>query len=370
APLSFLRYYIGLSRDYKFEEIRTAGGTSIVSNEPVGVVGAIVPWNTPLLTTMAKVAPALATGCSVVLKPAPASPLNAYILAEALDEAGLPAGTFNMVPAGREAGEALVRHPDVDKIAFTGSTAAGKRIASLCSHDVKRVSLELGGKSAAIILEDANLEEVLPSLLSMSFANSGQMCVSKSRVLVPRSRSSEISDAFIEAAAAMKIGDPSDPDIRIGPLVTASQRSRVESYIAIGREEGAKTLLGGGRPPGLDRGWYVEPTVFVGVQNQMRIAREEIFGPVVSIIEYDTAEDAIGIANDSDFGLSGAVFTADAEKGIEVARKVRAGMYSVNGANQAANTPVGGFKQSGIGREVGPEAFQMYLETKSIAIPS
>jgi acyl-CoA reductase-like NAD-dependent aldehyde dehydrogenase len=177
-----------------------------------------------------------------------------------------------MVPAGREAGEALVRHPDVDKIAFTGSTAAGKRIASLCSHDVKRVSLELGGKSAAIILEDANLEEVLPSLLSMSFANSGQMCVSKSRVLVPRSRSSEISDAFIEAAAAMKIGDPSDPDTRIGPLVTASQRSRVESYIAIGREEGAKTLLGGDRPPGLDRGWYVEPTVFVGVQNQMRIA--------------------------------------------------------------------------------------------------
>ncbi len=369
APLAFLRYYSDLARDFQFDEIRTAGGTSIVTHEPVGVVGAIVPWNTPLLTTMLKVAPALAAGCSVVLKPAPASPLDAFVLAEALHEAGLPAGVFNVVPADGAGGEALVRHPGVDKIAFTGSTAAGKHIASLCGESVKRISLELGGKSAAIVLEDAPLEQVVAGLLSMSFTNSGQMCVAKSRILVPRSRSAEISTALADAVGSMPIGDPADPSVRIGPLVSEAQRARVEGYIDVGQKEGAKVLLGGGRPQGIQRGWYVEPTIFIGVHNQMRIAREEIFGPVVSILDYDTPEDAIAIANDSNFGLSGAVFTADVEKGIDVARQVRVGMYSVNGANQAAHTPVGGFKESGIGREVGPEAFQMYLEIKSIAIP-
>ena len=370
VPIRQLRWYAELIRGYPFEEDRGRGrARSLVVHEPVGVVAAIVPWNTPLLVTMSKVAPALAAGCTVVLKPAPETPLDARVLAEAFHEAGLPPGVLNVVPAGREVGEHLVRHPGVDKVAFTGSTAAGRRIAGLCAERLARVSLELGGKSAAIVLDDASIEATVRGLSTLSFVNSGQACVAQTRVLVSRERHDELVDAFAESAAAMAVGDPSDPATIIGPLAAERQRERVESYVALGRQEGATVVVGGGRPASQPTGWFVEPTVFTGVRNDMRIAREEIFGPVVSVIAYDDPDDAVAIANDSDYGLAGSVWTADVDAGVEIARRVRTGTYSVNGAQQASSAPFGGFKQSGIGREFGPEGLRLYLETKSIAVP-
>ena len=369
APIGTLRNYARMIRDLPFEEERGGRATSLVVQEPVGVVAAVVPWNTPLLVTMSKVAPALAAGCSVVLKPAPETPLDAYVLAEAFHEAGLPAGVLNIVAAGREAGEHLVTHPDVDKVAFTGSTAAGRRIAALCGERLTRVSLELGGKSAAIVLDDASIEAAVQGLDTLSFLNTGQACVAQTRVLVSRRRHDEFVDAFVETTRANVLGDPADPATTMGPLAAERQRERVEGYVAIGLDEGAKAVTGGGRPPGLDRGWFVEPTVFTGVTNDMRIAREEIFGPVVSIIPYDDPDEAVAIANDSDYGLAGSVWTTDVDAGIDIARRVRTGTYSVNGAAQAASAPFGGFKASGIGREFGPEGLRLYLETKSIAVP-
>ena len=345
-------------------------GTTLVRREPVGVVGAIVPWNVPLYVTMSKLAPALVAGCTIVLKPAPETPLDAYILAEAFAEAGLPKGVLNIVSAGREVGEHLVKHPDVDKISFTGSTAAGKRIMSLCGEQLKRVSLELGGKSAAVILDDADLDTTIPGLLPNSLMNNGEACVAQTRILAPRDRYQEVVDRLVEAVRAMPVGDPMDPATQIGPLVASRQRDRVEGYIAIGQEEGAKVAIGGGRPAGADKGWYVEPTVFVGVDNKMRIAQEEIFGPVVAVIPYDGEADAVRIANDSSYGLSGTVWTADPARGVDVARKVRTGTYTVNGFVLDFATPFGGFKQSGIGRELGPEGLEEYLELKSVNLPA
>ncbi len=369
APISTLRSYARLARTFAFEEERGARARSLVVQEPVGVVAAIVPWNTPLLVMMSKVAPALAAGCTVVLKPSPEAPLDAFVLAEACREAGLPPGVLNVVPGGRSAGEHLVTHRDVDKVAFTGSTAVGRRIAALCADRLARVSLELGGKSAAIVLDDAPLDRTVRGLLGLSYVNSGQACVAQTRVLVSRNRHDEFVDAFVEGTRGLQVGDPADTATAVGPLVSARQRERVEGYLALGQDEGAKAVVGGGRPDDLPTGWYVEPTVFTGVDNGMRIAREEIFGPVVAVIAYDDPDDAVAIANDSDYGLAGSVWTSDVEAGIDVARRVRTGTYSVNGAPQASSAPFGGFKQSGIGREFGPEGLRSYLEIKSIAVP-
>ena len=369
APTMILDYYAGLARTFAFEEVRQGVmGQALVRREPVGVVGAIVPWNVPLFTTIAKLAPSLAAGCTVVLKPSPETPLDAIILAEALVEIGLPAGVVNILPAGRETGEYLVTHPGVDKISFTGSTAAGKRIASLCGERLRRYSLELGGKSAAIILEDADLESTMAGLLPAAMMNNGEACVAQTRILAPRDRYREIVDALSERIGAQKVGDPLDPATEVGPLVAGRQRDRVEKYIALGQEEGAKISVGGGRPAGLDKGWYVEPTVFFDVDNKMRIAQEEIFGPVVCVIPYGDAGEAVAIANDSEFGLAGSVWTADTDQGMDIARRVRTGTYGVNQYTMDFVAPFGGFKASGIGREFGREGLEHYLELKSVGV--
>jgi len=365
-----LDYYTRLAREYRFEDLRPGMlGPALVRREPVGVVAGIVPWNVPLFVTMLKLGPAMAAGATMVLKPAPETPLDALVLAQCAAEAGVPPGVLNVVPTGREVGEHLVRHPGVDKVAFTGSTAAGRRIAAICGEQLKRVTLELGGKSAAIVLDDADLPSTIAGLLPGAIMNNGQACVAQTRILVSRRRHDDVAAALVEAVRALPVGDPMDPATQVGPLVAARQRERVEGYIKIGRDEGARVACGGGRPKGLARGWYVEPTVFVGANNGMRIAQEEIFGPVLTVIPYDDEADALRIANDSEYGLSGSVWTADVEHGIEVARRVRTGTYTVNGFAMEFGAPFGGFKASGIGRELGPEGLEAYLEAKTINLP-
>src|SRR5215470_5001368 len=365
-----LDYYVNLARSYAFEEVRPGMlGSCLVRREPVGVAGCIVPWNVPFFVSMLKLGPALAAGATVVLKPAPETPLDAIILAEAILAAELPPGVVNIVPAGREVGEHLVRHAGVDKIAFTGSTAAGRRIASICGEQLKRVTLELGGKSAAIVLDDADLASTIAGLMPGALMNNGQACVAQTRILASRARYREVCDAVVEAVRAWSVGDPMDPTTMCGPLVAARQRDRVEGYLAIGRTEGAKVACGGGRPKGLPKGWYVEPTVFVDVDNRMRIAQEEIFGPVLAVIPFEDEADALRIANDSEYGLSGSVWTADVDHGLEIARRVRTGTYTVNGFAMEFGAPFGGFMCSGIGREPGPEGLEAYLEPKQINLP-
>ncbi len=368
ATLMVLDYFTNLAREFPFEEERQGMMAKvIVRREPVGVVGAIVPWNVPLFVGMLKVAPALAAGCTMVLKPSPETPLDAYLMAEALEEAGLPKGVLNIVAAGREVGEHLVRHPGVDKIAFTGSTGAGRRIASICGEQLKRCTLELGGKSAAIICDDADLDATLDQMLGMSaLMNNGQACVAQTRILASRDRYDEVVNGIAGRLEKMKVGDPAELDTEIGPLVAERQRDRVEKYIVAGQEEGAEVVVGGGRPAGQDTGWYVEPTLFAKVTNDMRIAQEEIFGPVLAAIPYDDIDDAVRIANDSDYGLSGSVWTGDADAGLDIARRVRTGNFNVNGFMIEPCAPFGGFKDSGVGREAGPEGLAAYLEDKAI----
>jgi aldehyde dehydrogenase (NAD+) len=371
-PIRHLRYYAELAGSFGYDEWRTDGtNTSVVTQEPVGVVAAITPWNGPLSTPSLKVAPALAAGCSVVLKPSPETPLTVYALAEAMARAGLPDGVFSIVPGGRQAGAYLVGHPEVDKIAFTGSTAAGKSIMATAAARIARVTLELGGKSAAVILQDADLDVVVPALLPMALLVNGQACIAQTRLLVPRAREREAIEALAEALRRERLGDPMDPATTIGPLISEGQHRRVTGYIDAGRAEGATVVVGGDRPvlpPEIAGGWFVPPTLLAGVRNDMRVAREEIFGPVLAVIPYDGDEHAVALANDSPYGLSGSVWGSDTAHCLAVARRMRTGMVSVNGRPQAYGTPFGGFKQSGLGREMGPEGFRAYLEPKSIAV--
>ncbi|HEX6519073.1 MAG TPA: aldehyde dehydrogenase [Streptosporangiaceae bacterium] len=367
-PIRHLRYYADLIGTEPLEEIRTEGANrSLVIREPVGVVGAIAPWNGPLSSPAIKIGPALAAGCSVILKPPPETPLTAYLLADAFAAAGLPDGVLSVLPADRDVGVHLVRHPQVDKIAFTGSTAAGRQIMADCAARIARVTLELGGKSAAIVLGDADIERVIRTVIPMAFTVNGQLCIAQSRILVPRRRQAEFADALTAAFAALPVGDPFAPDTQIGPLVSERQRNRVEGYLALAGEEGAR-VLGGGRPHGLDHGYYINPALLADVDNRMRVAQEEIFGPVMAMIPYDSEDEAVRIANDSIYGLSGSVWTADRDRGLGIARRIRTGMISVNGAPQAWGTPFGGYKQSGIGREMGPEGLHSFTELKSIAL--
>jgi acyl-CoA reductase-like NAD-dependent aldehyde dehydrogenase len=364
-------FYASLAETYPFERKVTTGPVDgLVVGEPVGVVGAIVPWNAPVTLAAWKIAPALLAGCTVVCKPPPETPLSTFILAEVLEEAGLPPGVLNVVPGGRDAGEHLVTHRGTDKIAFTGSTAAGKRIMSLCAEQVKRVSLELGGKSATLLLDDADLATIVPRLVHAGMHQSGQVCAMQSRVLVPRSRYNEAVDLAVAATTHVVTGDPHDPDSLVGPLIAERQRERVEGYIRLAREAGASVAAGGGRPAHLPKGWYVEPTILAKVDNTMRVAREEIFGPVLSFIAHEGDDDAVRLANDSPFGLAGGVWSADDERALAVARRVRTGSIGVNGVSAPLPlAPFGGFKESGVGRELGPEGLAQYLEAKSIGVP-
>jgi aldehyde dehydrogenase (NAD+) len=372
APTMILDYYAGLGSTFAFDTPKDGLlGPVLVTKEPVGVVAAITPWNVPLFLATAKLSPALLAGCTVVFKPAPETPLDANLLGEILAEAGLPKGVLSVVPAGREVGEHLVNHPGVDKVSFTGSSVAGRKIGAACGANLKRVSLELGGKSAAILLDDVDLEATLPLMMPNAIMNNGEACISLTRILAPRDRYTEIADALVEQVRALKVGDALDPATEVGPLVAERQRDRVENYIRIGQEEGAKIAIGGGRPQGLDRGWFVEPTVFVDVDNSMRIAQEEIFGPVLSVIPYDDEADAVRIANDSEYGLCGAVYTGDNDRGLGVARQVRTGTYMVNsGVPIDFSSPFGGYKASGVGREFGEDGLELFLEKKTINLPS
>lgn len=310
----------------------------------------------------------MAAGATVVLKPSPETVLDAFLLAEAVVEAGIPAGVINIVPGGREIGAYLVSHPGVDKIAFTGSTAAGRSIAETCGRLLRPVTLELGGKSAAIVLDDAELEleKIAEQLFTATLLNNGQTCFLGTRVLAPRARYGEIVDLFTGFAAALRVGDALDPNTQIGPMASARQRERVESYIAKGRAEGARVTTGGGRPDGLGKGWFVEPTIFADVDNNHTIAQEEIFGPVLSVIPYGDEDEAVRIANDSDYGLGGTVWTSDPERGVAVAKRVQTGTIGVNTYLPDPTAPFGGVKASGIGRELGPEALANYQQLKSV----
>ncbi len=370
-PMLLLDAFAGIAESFPWEEVRPGffGEDVLVRRESGGVVAAIVPWNVPLFLVVGKVAPALLAGCSIVVKPAPETPLDSLLFAEILEEAGLPPGVVSILPGDGAVGEALVNHPGVDRVSFTGSTAVGRKIAAACGGNLKKVSLELGGKSAAIVLEDADPTLVSQGVKVAGLMNNGQACVAQTRILVPESRAGEFTDALASMVEGLVVGDPEDPATEIGPLVARRQQERVRSYIEDGRREGARLVVGGSeQPSGLGCGWYVRPTLFADVDNGMKIAREEIFGPVLSVIPYRDDDDAVRIANDSDYGLSGSVWTADAERGLAVACRVRSGSLGVNQPySMDPAAPFGGVKASGIGRELGREGLEAYVDFKAIS---
>jgi acyl-CoA reductase-like NAD-dependent aldehyde dehydrogenase len=364
-PIMNMAGFSQVAADYPFTE---TVGTSEVIKEPVGVVACITPWNYPLHQVVLKVATALAAGCTVVLKPSELAPLTAWILAEVINDVGLPAGVFNLVSGtGAVVGEALVAHPEVDMISFTGSTRAGRRISELASPSIKRVALELGGKSPNIILDDADLESAVKAGISGAYLNSGQTCTALTRMLVPKDKLADAERIAKEVAETFTPGDPFDGNTRLGPLVSAHQQERVRGFINKGIEEGAKLVTGGAeQPEGLAKGFFIKPTVFSNVSNDMTIAREEIFGPVLSIIPYDDEEDAVRIANDTIYGLAAAVFSGDKEHAKAVARRIRAGQVQINEGGFNPNAPFGGYKQSGKGREAGKYGLEEFLEIKAL----
>jgi aldehyde dehydrogenase (NAD+) len=366
-PPTVLRSYAELLPEHAFEE---RVGNSLVLREPVGVVGAITPWNYPLHQVVAKVAAALAAGCTVVLKPSEVAPLSAYVLAEAAVEAGLPPGVLNLVPGtGPVVGEAIAAHPDVDMVSFTGSTRAGRRVGEVAAGTVKRVALELGGKSANVILDDADLVAAVKVGLANCYLNAGQTCTAWTRMLVPAARHDEAVGLAVAGTEKYVVGDPLAEGTRIGPLVSAAQRDRVRGYIERGLAEGATLATGGVEPPaGLDRGWFVRPTVFAGVRPDATIAQEEIFGPVLSVLPYADEDEAVEIANGTPYGLAGAVWSADQDRAVAVARRLRTGQVDVNGGRFNPLAPFGGYKQSGTGRELGRYGLEEFLEVKSLQL--
>jgi betaine-aldehyde dehydrogenase len=366
-PAMVMGSYAKLLADYQFEE---QVGNSLIVKEPVGVVGCITPWNYPLHQVVAKVAPALAAGCTVVLKPSEVAPLTAFVLAEIMHDAGLPAGVFNLVTGdGPVVGEAIAAHPDVDMVSFTGSTRAGKRVSEVAAQNVKRVALELGGKSASVVLDDADLQKAVSSSVGNCYFNSGQTCSAHTRLLVPKSKYDEAVEIARATAEKFNVGDPRTGEAKLGPLVSKTQQERVRNYINKGVEEGATLVTGGAdQPEGLEKGFFVKPTVFANVRNEMTIAQEEIFGPVLSIIAYEDEDDAVRIANDTIYGLAGGVWSGDMERAKRVARRIRAGQIDINGGKFNPLAPFGGFKQSGHGREMGKFGFEEYLEIKSLQL--
>lgn len=367
--IGVLQYYTELAKTLGQPDVRPSqmGRETLVERSAIGVVAAIVPWNFPVTLALSKIAPAMAAGCTLVIKPSPGTVLDSYILAEAALEAGVPPGVLNWVAADRHVGAYLVSHPGVDKVAFTGSTTAGRIIARTCGELLRPVTLELGGKSAAVLLDDADIGAFIAGVPMASMLNNGQACYNGTRVLAPRQRYDEVVDALAGMASSLKVGDALDPETQVGPMASSAHRDRVEGYIETGKRE-ARLVAGGGRPLHTNRGWFVEPTVFADVDNRATIAQEEIFGPVLAVIAYDGDDDAARIANDCAFGLGGSVWSTDSARATQFARRVHSGTVGVNGYMPSLGAPFGGIKASGMGREFGPEAIGAYQQLKSIYV--
>ncbi|WP_106400602.1 aldehyde dehydrogenase [Actinocorallia populi] len=371
-PGVMMRAFADIAETMDWEQVRPGryGSDILLQRTPVGVVAAIVPWNMPTLLAVMKLIPALLAGCPVVLKPSPETPLDAYLLAGLTEQAGFPPGVISVLPGDGALGAHLVGHPGVDRVSFTGSTAVGAQVAAACGAALKRVNLELGGKSAAIVLDDADPATTAAGIKVAGLMNSGQACVAQTRILVPRSRHDEHVDALAAMMDALVVADPADPATEVGPLVSRRQQERVRAYIELGEKEGAALATGGAAPPAAaGSGWYIRPTLFARADNGSRIAQEEIFGPVLTVIPYDDEDHAVHLANDTRYGLSGSVWTPDTDHGLAVARRVAAGTFGVNQPySMDPAAPFGGVKDSGIGRELGPEGIEGHLDTKSISV--